>query len=189
MSTPKRKGRPPHDVPPPPPMAWESKAVAKQIQNILNALEMPTIDPQARLTLQRLLYRRDTSFGGGGAGMVILTLRCITESNGNENALIEPIVGAVWGCLEPKFIDCGVALIEAFDSVSLIGLLQTMRGLDLFKESSLGHYYSIALRNKISAILDPLVPKPAPPVKVKGKRPTKPAKRRPAAQPARRMAA
>jgi hypothetical protein len=39
-----------------------------------------------------------------------------------------------------------------------------MRGLDLFSEKSMAHYLSIALRNKLAAILEPagaVVSKPA----------------------------
>jgi hypothetical protein len=59
-----------------------------------------------------------------------------------------------------------------------------MRGLDLFSEKSIGHHYSIAIRNKLAKILSPAVSKPAP---VRAKRKTVP-KRRPAAQPARQRA-
>ncbi len=81
----------------------------------------------------------------------------------------------------------GSSLIEAFDQVPMTTLLRTMRGLDLFSENSIGHYYSIALRNKLSAILEPLVSKPAR-VRAKRKPRTGPAKRRPAEQLARMAA-
>jgi hypothetical protein len=61
--------------------------------------------------------------------------------------------------------------IEAF-KIPLTGILQTMRGLDLFKESSIGFYFGMVLRNKLAAILEPLVPKPMvpkPPAKIKAK--------------------
>jgi hypothetical protein len=66
--------------------------------------------------------------------------------------------------------------------------LRIMRSLDLFGEKSIGHYFSIALRNKLAAILDPLVSKPAP-VRPKPKRRPPPTKRRPANQRAQGMAA
>jgi hypothetical protein len=62
-----------------------------------------------------------------------------------------------------------------------------MRGLDLFSEKSIGHYCSIAIRNKVAAILaaaadDTGVRKQR--AAVRSRRP-----RRPADQPAQRMAA
>jgi hypothetical protein len=103
----------------------------------LIALEVPPVKTEVRQILQRRLYRKDKYFGGGGRGEVILICRCICESIGNEGALNEPIiVSAVASCLEPKFIDRGVALIEAFDKIPLVEILRTMRGLDLFSENS-----------------------------------------------------
>jgi hypothetical protein len=82
----------------------------------------------------------------------------------------------------------GLAWIEAFDQVKLTTLLADMRDLDLFSEQSIGHYFSIALRNKLWAIFGPDVAKPAPVRAAKGvKRKAQP--KRPADQPARRMAA
>jgi hypothetical protein len=113
----------------------------------------------------------------------------LLESSGNEDAIGEPIiVSAVAGCLEPKFIDRGVALIEAFDQIPMTTILNTMRGLDLFRESSLGLYYGIVLRNKLAAILEPLVSKPAPGRAKRVKRTEQP-KRRSADRPAPRMVA
>jgi hypothetical protein len=152
----KRRGRPPRvDAFVPAPALWESEAVATQLQDILNALEVPPIDAQTRRTLQRMLHRHDKYFGGDGRGHVIFLIRCILESSGNEDALIEPIVSAVSVCLKPEWTDRGVELIEAFDKIPLIAILETMRGLDLFGEQSLAHYYSIAIRNKLAAILEP----------------------------------
>jgi hypothetical protein len=75
---------------------------------------VPRVKIEVRQILQRLLYRKDKYFGGDGRGEIILLLRCLLESSGNEDAIGEPIiVSAVAGCLEPKFIDRGVALIEA----------------------------------------------------------------------------
>jgi hypothetical protein len=63
-----------------------------------------------------------------------------------------------------------------------------MRSLDLFSEQSIGRYLSIALKNKLFRILGPTVAaEPAKPPKAKAK--PKLPKRRPANQPAARMAA
>jgi hypothetical protein len=153
----------------------------------LIALEVPPVKTEVRQILQRRLYRKDKYFGGGGRGEVILKCSCICESIGNEGSLNEPIiVSAVASCLEPKFIDRGVALIEAFDKIPLVEILQTMRGLDLFSENSLAHYYSIAIRNKLAKILGP-AELPKPPKQAKAKPERKPPKR--VREPVRRMAA
>ena len=51
------------DTPPagyvPPPPAWESRAVSKKVAVILEALDIPKIDPAARSTVQRWVYRAD----------------------------------------------------------------------------------------------------------------------------------
>jgi hypothetical protein len=171
MSAAKRKGRPPRAVLPPRPALWESDAVAKQLQDILDALEVPPIDAETRGVFQRTLHRQKY-FGGDARGQVIFIIRCILESSGNEQALIGPVVRAVSICLTPELTNRGLELIEAFDRISLLGVLETMRGLDLFSEKSIGHYYSIAIRNKLAAILEPVVPMPAP-LQAKRKPPTK----------------
>jgi hypothetical protein len=150
----KRRGRPPRlDVSTP--AFWESEAVSRQLQNILDALEVPLIDAQARRMLQKLLHRHDKFLGGDGSGHVTLLIRTILESEGNQDALIEPIVSAVSLCMRPEWTKKGLAWIEAFDKIPLTAILQCMRGLDLFAEKTLGHYYAIAVRNKLAAILEP----------------------------------
>jgi hypothetical protein len=54
-----RRGRPPRlDVSVARPALWESEAVAKQLQDILDALEVPPIDAEARGVFQRILHRQ-----------------------------------------------------------------------------------------------------------------------------------
>jgi hypothetical protein len=185
----KRKGRPPHDIPPPRPMVWESAGVAKAVQDILDALEVPPIDPASRYRLQRLFYIHDKFGDGDARGYITLLIRTILESENNQDALVEPIIHAVSSSMKPEWTNLGLAWIEAFDKIPLNALLQTMRSLDLFAEKNLGYYLGISISNKLRPILQPLVPKPAPPVRAKRKRPTKALKRRKAAQPLRRMAA
>ena len=157
----KRVGRPPHPSVSPPPALWESPAFARQLDDILSALEVPPIDSETRGIFQRMLYRQKY-FGGDARGRVIFIIRCILESSGNEGALIGPIVSAVSSCVTPELTNRGLQLIEAFDRIPLVAILQTMRGLDLFSEKSIGHYFPIAIRNKVWAILEPSVSKPAP---------------------------
>ena len=151
-------GRPPRGRPPNPPMPWETKAVAKRVQTIIDSVEVSVIDPQVLLTLQRTLYRAEKYGDGDGSGAVTLLVRTITESTGNEDALIEPIISAVSFCMRPEWTAKGLAWIEAFDQIPLESILQTMRDLDLFAEASLGHYLGIAIRNKLAAIFEPLPP-------------------------------
>jgi hypothetical protein len=177
-------GRPRNPPPPSLPNPWETPAIANEVSEILTALEVPAIDAETRGVFQRILYRQK-HFGGDARGRVIFIIRCITESSGNEGALIGPIVSAVSSCVTPELTDRGLELIEAFDRISLLAILETMRGLDLFGEKSIGHYLGIILHNKLAAILKPAVSKPAPVrAKPKAKRP----KRRPADQPVRMAA-
>jgi hypothetical protein len=130
----------------------------------------------SRGIFQRTLYR-ERYFGGDAKGQIIFVLRCIFESNGNENASIGPIVYAVSSCLTPELTNRGLdGVIEAFDKISLVGLLERMRSLDLFREDHLGSYLATSLRNKLHRILGP-AKKPEPAVKSKPKRPfAKPAR-------------
>jgi hypothetical protein len=53
-------------------------------------------------------------------------------------------------------------LIAAFDQIPLQEIVKTMRGLDLFKESSIGRYLSMIVENKVRKILFPPQPEPPP---------------------------
>jgi hypothetical protein len=150
----------------------------RELQDILSAMGVPLIDSQARVALQRVLRRADwlhrfapqAKNNGLGRDQVVMTLRAILESEGNQNALVEPIVSAVATCVEPRFTDRGIDFIAAFDSIPLVATLEAMRGLELFRKSSIGHYLAIAIRNKLIRILEPAKsakverePKPVPP--------------------------
>jgi hypothetical protein len=67
------------------------------------------------------------------------------------------VAGRSGGCLEPEFTCRDLQLAEAFDRVPLLGILQTIRSLEIFSEESIGHYYAIAIRNKVAGILGPAV--------------------------------
>jgi len=167
-------------------MPWHAETFAKQVDEILIELdEVPLVDAQVRFTFQKILYRAG-KFGTDGRGDVTLLIRTITESSGNENALVEPIITAVALVMRPEWTNLGLRWIKAFDQIPLMATLQTMRSLNLFSERSMALYLSMVIRNKLAAILKPVVSKPAPVrAKPKAKRP----KRRPADQPVRRMAA
>src|ERR1035437_2456799 len=164
----KRKiGRPPRaDLGVVGPPLWEAAPIAKQVQDILDALEVPQIDTETRGIFQRWIYPQK-DIGGDARGQIIFTIRCITESTGNEGALIGPCVRAVASSLTPELTDRGLQVIEAFDKIPLLAILETMRSLDLFSEASIGSYYSVAIRNKLRAILQPAVLPAARPIKVK----------------------
>lgn len=127
------------------------------LQDILSAVECPFVDPAVKQRLQRLLDLY-------GPEHVTLLLRTVLESEGNEEALIEPIVSAVSSVmtLEREWTNRGLAWIEAFDDLPLTGILKTMRDLDLFKEANLSRYMSMVLRNKLAKVFDPPQPPKAP---------------------------
>jgi hypothetical protein len=164
------------DMPPPvgsvePPPAWDCKPIAKQVQAVLDAVEAPPIDKDTRLTLQRYLYRRnrcgamfrdDDDFGTDGRGYITLLLRTILESEGNQNALIEPVVSAVASSMRTIWIRKGVEWIAAFDRIPLVDILTKLRELDLFPENELQHHYAIGIERRLWRIFGPdVVPKPA----------------------------
>jgi hypothetical protein len=149
---------------------WETPELAQEIQTILDAVEAPPIDDQVRVELQKILYRRNM-FGTDGREHLILLLRTILESEGNQDALINPIVSAVSSCMQEEWTERGLEWIEAFDGLKLTALLATMRSLSLFSERHLGYYLGLALRNRLAAILDPPQPEPMKKRGPKGGRP------------------
>ena len=67
-------------------------------------------------------------------------------------------MSAVSNCLTPEIIDHGLKVIEAFDKILLLSILETMRGLDAFDKYWL----------KLLYILRPAVlPKPVKPARAK----------------------
>ena len=162
------------DLPPPPGVVpyrelWDNAKTAAEVRAVLAAFDdVPPLDDAVRLTLQKWLYRQDKFFGGGGAGHITAILRIFLESDTNRDALLEPILCAV-AFAHGRFARHGLALLDAMDTIKLRELLETMRGLDLFDEKSLGTHMGIALRNRITKILEPVVPEP-----VKVKPPPKP---------------
>jgi hypothetical protein len=142
--------------------ARRDKAAAATLDRLLVALEAPPVDEAARAKLQRSLTRH-------GEQHLILLVRTIIESEGNAAALVEPVIGAVSSVMifHPEWPSRGLAWIEAFDHVPLAALLQTMRDLDLFQPTSLGHYLFMVLRNRLAKVFEPPeVPKVKPPRKV-----------------------
>jgi hypothetical protein len=123
---------------------------AEQLKQLLIDIEAPPVDEPTRLQLERLVYFF-------GPEHVILTVRTIIESEGNEGALIGPVVGAVSSVirLHPKWADRG-------DSIPLLATVETMRRLDLFQETSLAKYLAMILTNRLWNTMEP-PPLPPPP--------------------------
>jgi hypothetical protein len=89
-----------------------------------------------------------------------LTLRCITESEGNENALCEVMLRAVSNAIGP-YEDRGIGLLEAFDQIPLLRVFEQMKALDYFYVSEAGPALERILKHKLRRILTP--PQPEPP--------------------------
>ena len=87
-----------------------------------------------------------------------MTLRCITESEGNEGALSEMNLRAVSGAIGP-FEDRGIALIEAFDQIPLLSVFEQMRALEYFYVSEARGALERILKHKLRRLL----PSPPPP--------------------------
>jgi hypothetical protein len=69
--------------------------------SILDAIDGPSIDDHGLFTFQEILYRRKY-FDYDARGQIILTCRCILESEGNEGAFAELFVSAVHGVCSKK---------------------------------------------------------------------------------------
>lgn len=74
---------------------------------------------KASQTLRRLLDEH-------GRGHLIMTLRTIVESNGNDQALTEPVIHGVSDLIlhHRSWSERGLAWIEAFDNIDLIALAE-----------------------------------------------------------------
>jgi hypothetical protein len=135
---------------------------AARLDRLLEALEAPAIDDDARARLARLLIRH-------GEAHIILLLRTILESDGNANALVEPVISAISSVMvfHPDWPNRGLNWIAAYDHVPLLGLLLTMQDLQLFRPDTIGHYYFLSLRNRLRKVFEPpTAPKVKPPRKV-----------------------
>ncbi|GGI24149.1 hypothetical protein [Bradyrhizobium guangdongense] len=162
VCAPKRaRGRPQKTAEPGLPERWERDDVVQAVQEVLDALEAPPIDPEARIALQRyyvrceMLRKVDKRYSEDGRSRITLLVRTIIESEGNENALVEPVLVAVNSVLRPGWTGKGLAFIEAFDGFPFVTTLETMRGLNLFKEENLGQYLGMVLHNRLLSLLGP----------------------------------
>lgn len=139
---------------------WETDALAAEVRSILDAIDAPLADDQVMFQFQKTLYR-GRMFAVDGRGKIVLACRCILESKDNEGAFAEPFVSAVLStaCAE-EFAGCGLELIEAFDQIPLVEILETMRRLEFFCLSDVKSALSQIVRNKLRRILFPPQPEP-----------------------------
>ncbi|WP_334368824.1 hypothetical protein [Bradyrhizobium sp. AZCC 1578] len=133
---------------------WHTDELANEVREILAALEAPPADGEVMDTFQRTIFR-GRQFGVDGRGRVVLTCRCILESEGNEDAFREPFVSAVAGVCGDEFAGRELELIEAFDRINLVGIFETMRALEYFRLSDVPSVVSAVVRNKVRRLLSP----------------------------------
>jgi hypothetical protein len=137
----------------------QDTATSRRVQEILDALEAPPIDKATRSMFCRWLYRAQKFpeiFKNDPFDVeekIILTCRAILESDGNEGALVEPIVRAVSLCMRPHWISQGLAWVAAFDEIPLAATLQTLA--DLFGEKAAAEHLPNVLRRKLWQIFGP----------------------------------
>ncbi|MCS3895238.1 hypothetical protein M2171_004371 [Bradyrhizobium japonicum USDA 38] len=136
---------------------WAREPWPRKLQPILDGLEIDALDEGARLYLQRQLYI-GSLFDQDRTGHVVMTLRCITEPEGNEGALSEMNLRAVSSAIGP-FEDRGLALIEAFDQIPLLSVFEQMRALEYFYVSEATAALERILKHKLRRLL-PLPPPP-----------------------------
>jgi hypothetical protein len=142
---------------------WETPELEAEVRDILDAIEAPPADAEVMSTFQKILYRRKY-FDYDARGQIILTCRCILESEGNEGAFAEPFVSAVHSaCSNKEFADRGLELVEAFDQIDLVGILKTMRALEYFRLNDVRSVVGQIVRNKLRRILSPPPPLPESP--------------------------
>ena len=143
---------------------WETPALATEVRSILDSIDTPPADPAVMFQFQKVLYRTKY-FDYDARGQIILTCRCILESEGNEGAFTEPYVSAVYSaCNSREFADCGLELMAAFDEIRLVDIMQTMKSLEFFLQKDVVCDLSTIIRNKLRRILAP-APQPEPPPK------------------------
>jgi hypothetical protein len=139
---------------------WETDELAAEVRGILAAIDAPPANDQVMFEFQKTLHR-SRMFDEDGHGKIILTCRCILESQGNEDAFSEPFVSAVLSAAgSTEFADRGLELIEAFDQIRLVEILKTMRSLEFFRISEAESALRQIVRNKLRRILFPPQPEP-----------------------------
>ena len=113
----------------------------------------------------RLIERR-------GLPHVVVSLRCICESEGNSNALISDIIGAVSDIVlsHPRWPAMGLAFVKAFNAIDLLAVRKTAKAANI-QPLRVGVATLIAI--ELAKILGPSRP-PKPPKPARIKLPPKP---------------
>lgn len=140
----------------------EWSAALEAAKRLLKALDAPPVSPEALGRLQKIIRYH-------GEGRATLVIRTIIESEGNEQALVEPVISAVSLVMSrrPDWVAKGVAWIAAFDGLRLLQLVETMRGLDIFREDSIGIYLAVSIERRLSKLFEvALAPEPVPSAKI-----------------------
>jgi hypothetical protein len=137
---------------------WESVELEAEVRGILDAIEAPPVDAEVINKFQKILYW-GRLFNKDGRGQIVLTCRCILESEGNQDAFRQPFVSAVLSSVG-NFADRGLELVEAFDQIDLVGILEQMRALEFFYQSDVPSALASIVRNKLRRILSPSQPEP-----------------------------
>lgn len=131
-------------------------------KRLLVALDAPEVAPKALERLQKIIRYH-------GEERATLVIRTIIESEGNELALVEPVISAVSQVMSrrPEWPERGLAWIAAFDAIPLLQIVDTMRGLEIFREDSIGTYLATSLESRLAKVFtEAPVPEIAPPPKV-----------------------
>jgi hypothetical protein len=141
-----------------------ARYAAEVLPGLLRDLEAPPIDDAARDKLERLIVWR-------GRAAVTLLVRTIIESEGNESALTAFVIDGVAAVMtqRPDWPERGLAWIEAFDRVSLLGTLDRMRALKCFTVKEAPGFYCRSIQNQLCDILEP-APPPEPTKRVRKRR-------------------
>ncbi len=124
---------------------------AETLQRMLCSHDRPIIEASARAELERIRRYYDE----GHVNLLIVT---IIESADNENALVAPVIHAVHAVMRrrPEWTKKGSEWLDAFDHLPpLMTILEVMRELDLFLETSLGKYLGMILDNKLRKHFEP----------------------------------
>jgi hypothetical protein len=109
-----------------------------------------------------------------GLPHVTMVLRAIAESEGNGNALISDVIGAVSDIVlaHPRWPAMGLAFIEALDHINILDVRKTVKAANV-QPLRVGIATLIAI--ELAKILGPSrPPRPKPPKPVKVKLPPKP---------------
>jgi hypothetical protein len=134
-------------------------AALEAANRLLIALDAPPVTPKALERLQKLIRYR-------GEQHATLVIRTVIESEGNEFALIEPVISAVSQVMtrQPDWPEKGIAWIAAFDGIPLLQIVETMRELEIFREDSIGSNLAVSLENRLANLFAAPAPEVAQPI-------------------------